>query len=381
MTKTLLPGATIGIIGAGQLGKMLAQAAQKMGYRIAMYDPNPDSCGFGVAHAHTVGDFNDRDALLAFAKDVDVLTYEFENINGELLKELEQVAYLPQGSKLLLVSQNRLREKTWLNEIGCPTAAFCEVSSPEDLQAALANFGYPAILKTNRFGYDGKGQYLLKAAEDIDGVPFTDDTDYILEAFVPFTYEASVMVSRSIDGRIEFFPITKNQHRQGILYSSLAGSEVSADVIAKMHDAAKRLAEAGELVGVCGVEFFIDEAGGVMVNEIAPRPHNSGHYSIEACNVSQYDQHILAIAGRSIVPVQLMERALMINILGQHMADLPEVFNHYPEAMVHIYDKGEAKAQRKMGHFTLLSQEPKHLEDILAESDFLKAWEAKYDQV
>lgn len=382
MTKVLLPGKTIGIIGAGQLGKMLAQAAQKMGYRVHMYDPNPSSCGFKVSHDYTVAPFDDRQALMAFADKVDVITYEFENIDGDLLVELEENYYLPQGSNLLLVSQHRVKEKEWLQSIGVPTVDFQLVETIEDLKKALDKQGYPGVLKTTRFGYDGKGQVLIKKAQDLsDKQEEIEDilqTLCVLEAFCPFEYEASVMVSRDLHGKVYVFPTSINEHKNGILYSSLVGEKISPSIQTEIERIAKTIATEGSLVGVCGVEFFVTKEGEVLVNEIAPRPHNSGHYSIEACNVSQYDQHILAITGRTIIEPRLFESALMINILGQHITDLSAMMATYPQAIYHLYDKGEAKAQRKMGHFTLTDPDLEKVRTMLTQSDVLAKWKAKF---
>lgn len=380
MTKVIQPGAMIGIIGAGQLGKMLAQSAQKMGYKVAMYDPNPTSCGFAVAHSTTVADFTDREALLKFVQSVDVVTYEFENIDGDLLKELESESYLPQGTNLLLNSQDRIKEKNWLNQQGIPTTDFAEVNSWTDLTEAIKTINLPAIIKTTRFGYDGKGQVFLTDKSDLEAKQsdieaLLKEQTLILEAFCDFKYEVSVIVSQDLYGNIEIFPISQNQHINGVLYSSIVGANYSEDLTDQIYDIAEKIAKAGKLIGVCGIEFFITEDEEVFVNEIAPRPHNTGHYTIEATNVSQFDQHILGITGRSLINIRLFEPGLMINILGQHLPYVEKVSQQYPEAIYHIYDKGEAKKQRKMGHFTLTKPDYNQLETMLYQSTSLKAWQ------
>lgn len=380
MTKVIQPGAMIGIIGAGQLGKMLAQSAQKMGYKVAMYDPNPTSCGFAVAHSTTVADFTDREALLKFVQSVDVVTYEFENIDGDLLKELESESYLPQGTNLLLNSQDRIKEKNWLNQQGIPTTDFAEVNSWTDLTEAIKTINLPAIIKTTRFGYDGKGQVFLTDKSDLEAKQsdieaLLKEQTLILEAFCDFKYEVSVIVSQDLYGNIEIFPISQNQHINGVLYSSIVGANYSEDLTDQIYDIAEKIAKAGKLIGVCGIEFFITEDEEVFVNEIAPRPHNTGHYTIEATNVSQFDQHILGITGRSLINIRLFEPGLMINILGQHLPYVEKVSQQYPEAIYHIYDKGEAKKQRKMGHFTLTKPDYNELETMLYQSTSLKAWQ------
>ena len=380
MTKVIQPGAMIGIIGAGQLGKMLAQSAQKMGYKVAMYDPNPTSCGFAVAHSTTVADFTDREALLKFVQSVDVVTYEFENIDGDLLKELESESYLPQGTNLLLNSQDRIKEKNWLNQQGIPTTDFAEVNTWTDLTEAIKTINLPAIIKTTRFGYDGKGQVFLTDKSDLEAKQsdieaLLKEQTLILEAFCDFKYEVSVIVSQDLYGNIEIFPISQNQHINGVLYSSIVGANYSEDLTDQIYDIAEKIAKAGKLIGVCGIEFFITEDEEVFVNEIAPRPHNTGHYTIEATNVSQFDQHILGITGRSLINIRLFEPGLMINILGQHLPYVEKVSQQYPEAIYHIYDKGEAKKQRKMGHFTLTKPDYNQLETMLYQSTSLKAWQ------
>lgn len=380
MTKVIQPGAMIGIIGAGQLGKMLAQSAQKMGYKVAMYDPNPTSCGFAVAHSTTVADFTDREALLKFVQSVDVVTYEFENIDGDLLKELESESYLPQGTNLLLNSQDRIKEKNWLNQQGIPTTDFAEVNTWTDLTEAIKTINLPAIIKTTRFGYDGKGQVFLTDKSDLEAKQsdieaLLKEQTLILEAFCDFEYEVSVIVSQDLYGNIEIFPISQNQHINGVLYSSIVGANYSEDLTDQIYDIAEKIAKAGKLIGVCGIEFFITEDEEVFVNEIAPRPHNTGHYTIEATNVSQFDQHILGITGRSLINIRLFEPGLMINILGQHLPYVEKVSQQYPEAIYHIYDKGEAKKQRKMGHFTLTKSDYNQLETMLYQSTSLKAWQ------
>lgn len=382
MTKVLYPGATIGILGAGQLGKMLAQSAQKMGYKVAFYDPNESSCGFAVSHWHTCASFDDREALLAFAAKVDVLTYEFENINGELLKEIAASTYLPQGTKLLLKSQHRRDEKAWLQSIAVPTVAMANVDNVSDLKQALQAIGYPAVLKTTRFGYDGKGQMKITAETDISG--HNPDlvemlaNECILEAFCPFEKEVSVIAARDLHGEVSTFPISQNIHIAGILCAGFAPVDVSPALAEKIKLAAEKIAVAGELVGVCGIEFFVTRDEEIIVNEIAPRPHNTGHYTIESCNVSQFDQHILAITGHRLMAIQYQQPSLMVNILGQHMPLVPAMMAEFPNAVFHIYDKGEPKPQRKMGHITLLGQDIDELKQLFQQSESFQAWQNLY---
>nr|WP_277631114.1 5-(carboxyamino)imidazole ribonucleotide synthase [Atopococcus tabaci] len=378
MNKTIYPSQTIGILGAGQLGKMLGQSAQKMGYRVAMYDKGTEACGFGVSHFSKIGSFDDKDNVMEFARSVDVLTYEFENINGEILQELNTHTRLPQGASFLLTTQHRVQEKTWLNEQGIPTTRFSAVGNKDELKTALDRFGFPAVLKTTRFGYDGKGQLRLNTPTDLEEkaeeVADLLQAECILEAFCSFEYEASIVVARDAHGTVTCFPPAVNHHRAGILSASLTPGCLSQTVMERMQTAAEKVAEAAELIGVCGIEFFVTAEEDVLVNELAPRPHNTGHYTIEGCNVSQFDQHILAVAGRPLMPVRLLTPTLMVNILGQHMDHVPELMRRFPDAVVHLYDKGEPKHQRKMGHFTLTDPSAERLEQLLESDPFLNEW-------
>ncbi|NLK66893.1 MAG: 5-(carboxyamino)imidazole ribonucleotide synthase [Campylobacteraceae bacterium] len=384
MSKVLNSSETIGIIGAGQLGKMLGFSAQKMGYRVAMFDPNPASCGFAVSNSYRVAKFDDEKALLEFVSSVDAVTYEFENINATTLEKVAKNSNFPQGTKLLLISQDRVKEKTWLNEIGIKTANFNEISNFNELKS----FKYPAILKTNRFGYDGKGQVLISSLDELELKKSEIlellesmkalNTNCIIESFCEFESEISVIVARDIYNNIEIFPISKNVHKNGILFTSLVGLEYSEEISSQVREIATKIAKAGELVGVCGVEMFLTKNGTIIANEVAPRPHNSGHYSIEACSFSQFDEHILAVSGQKLAKTRLLEKALMINILGSHLELLPKFREFYPNAMVHIYDKGEPKRHRKMGHITITSNDIGELEEIL-NSSMMQIWQEKFN--
>src|SRR5699024_1696058 len=298
--------------------------AQKMGYKVAMYDPNPTSCGFAVAHSTTVADFTDREALLKFVQSVDVVTYEFENIDGDLLKELESESYLPQGTNLLLNSQDRIKEKNWLNQQGIPTTDFAEVNTWTDLTEAIKTINLPAIIKTTRFGYDGKGQVFLTDKSDLEAKQsdieaLLEEQSLILEAFCDFEYEVSVIVSQDLYGNIEIFPISQNQHINGVLYSSIVGANYSEDLIDQIYDIAERIANVGQLICVCRIDFFITDDYHVFVNDFAHWPHNTGLYSLVATDVSHFDDDVLGITGRSLINILLLEPGLMIYISGQHL--------------------------------------------------------------
>lgn len=378
MSKVIYPNQTIGILGGGQLGKMLGQSAQKMGYKVGMYDKGEEACGFGVSHITATGSFDDKEKILNFARSVDVLTYEFENINGSILNELNDQTHLPQGASFLLATQHRVEEKSWLNEQNIPTVDYVSVQSLAELKEGLKKLGYPAILKTTRFGYDGKGQLRLKEETDLkdqeEDIKQLLGANCVLENFCPFEYEASIVVARDAFNAVECFPPAVNIHRAGILSASITPKNLSQNAVDQMTNIAEKIAQEAELIGVCGIEFFVTSDEKVLVNEIAPRPHNTGHYTIEGCNVSQFDQHILAITGRPLVPIKLLTPTLMVNILGQHVEKVPGLMEHFPEAIVHLYDKGEPKQQRKMGHFTLMADSIEELEDILETDSMLNDW-------
>ena len=378
--EPLLPGSTIGILGAGQLGKMLTQSAQKMGYHVHVFDTK-EACTFPIAHKSVLGDFSDKDQVLNFAQEVDSLTYEFENINAEVLEDLTNQDYFIQGAKLLTISKNRLREKKWLNDIGTPTVPYRPVSNLDELNQASADLGLPIVLKTVELGYDGKGQVLIKDESDLtdqaDDIKSILDSGGVAEAFCDFDYEASVIVARNPQGEIECFPPTVNIHRAGILCASYSSSQLKEELFDDIKSVATTIAKESDLVGVCGVELFVTKDQELIVNEIAPRPHNSGHYSIEACNLSQFDQHILAITNRELIEPRLVQPTLSVNILGQHLDHLGELVAKFPQAIVHIYDKGEGRTQRKMGHFTLSFESEDQIAETLKDP-FLQDW---FDQV
>lgn len=372
----LLPPATVGILGAGQLGKMLCHSAQKMGYQVHVYDTK-EACAFGTAHQGHLGDFNDEEKVLAFSDQVDTLTYEFENINANLLEQLESKPHFIQGTNLLTISKNRLREKEWLQSIGAQVVEFKPIEKTSDLVQIGHDLSYPFIIKTTELGYDGKGQVKIDAADDLkeksEEIESIVSQGAIAEAYCPFDYEVSVIVGRNAMGEIECFPPTINIHRAGILCASYTANKLSGNLLKDIQSIASKIAKESNMIGVCGVEFFVTQSQEVIVNEIAPRPHNSGHYTIEGCNLSQFDQHILAITNRELIEPRLNKPTLSINILGQHMKLIEELSKELPQAIIHIYDKGEPKQQRKMGHFTLTFETQEQIHQLL-DSDFLNKW-------
>ncbi len=355
LPKALPPNATIGIIGGGQLGRMSAMAAARLGYRCHILTPEPDSPAAQVSAASTLGDYEDPAALRAFAAAVDVITFEFENVSAAGLDLLGSMRPVRPSPDVLRISQDRIAEKAFLRDAGVPTAPWCAVSSRAELQEAAAQLGHPCVLKTTRLGYDGKGQAVLRDRAGLDAAwEGLDPKPLVLEGFVDFSCEISVIVARGVDGGGSIFDAMENRHRDGILDLTLAPARVAAATAAEAARVAWRVAESLELVGLLAVEMFVDRSGRVMVNEIAPRPHNSGHWTIEACPASQFDLHIRAVAGLPLPPGLRHADAVMKNLVGpEEVALWPEIVAT-PGLIPHLYGKAEARPGRKMGHVTRL---------------------------
>ena len=349
----LKPGDTIGILGGGQLGRMLALAAARVGLKAHIFCPDKRSPAFQVADAATVAPYADEAALAAFARAVDVVTYEFENIPAETVAYLKARKPLRPGEEALRTSQDRLSEKTFLERIGVPTAPYRAFSSEAELAEAADAIGYPCIAKTRRFGYDGRGQTRLEDPRDVANAWQTLGTaNSVLEGFVPFDREISVIVARALDGRTATFPLCENTHVDHILDETLAPARVS-DAIARTACAhANRAVSALGHVGVLTVEMFvIDDGEQVIANEIAPRVHNSGHWTIEGATTSQFEQHVRAIAGWPLGDPSAVGTARMKNLIG-HAADDWAGYLDDPAAHLHLYGKHDARPGRKMGHVT-----------------------------
>lgn len=372
MTKIIYPGQTIGIIGGGQLGRMMALAAKEVGFKIAVLEPSMDSpCG-QVADIRIVAPYDDEAALEELAEVSDVITYEFENIDYEGLKRLTQIAYVPQGPELVSITQDRVTEKEAIVNAGCPVAPYIVANTYEELVANIDKIGYPCIVKTARGGYDGKGQQLLKSVEDL---PLAKDlfshSQCIAEGFVPFAKEISVIVQRNGNGESYCQPVGENIHVHHILHETIVPARIKEETALAAEREALKIADYLHLVGTLAVEMFVLEDGGIVINELAPRPHNSGHYSIEACNVSQFHQHIRAICGWPLRKPQLWAPSIMVNVLGQHVMPLSNSIAKYPEWSIHLYGKAEAKVNRKMGHVTIMT---KNLEETLQQIESSGIW-------
>jgi 5-(carboxyamino)imidazole ribonucleotide synthase len=351
----LKPGDTIGILGGGQLGRMLALAAARLGLRCQVFSPDPDSPAFDVVLHATCAEYADVEALELFANDVDVVTYEFENVPAAAAMVLAAKRPVLPGRSALETTQDRLTEKDFVTSLGIRTASYADVSSVASLREAIMRIGLPAVLKTRRFGYDGKGQTLIRKADDLERVWAELGTkSAILEAFVPFEREISVVAARGADGQVECFDVTENEHRDHILKVSRAPAAIPDALADQARAIAEQIATALDYVGVLAVEMFVvagDEGPGVLVNEIAPRVHNSGHWTLDGASISQFEQHIRAIAGWPLGTPVRHGMVTMTNLIGDEINDY-EQWLTVPGATVHLYGKGAPRPGRKMGHVT-----------------------------
>ncbi|XID90512.1 5-(carboxyamino)imidazole ribonucleotide synthase [Paenibacillaceae bacterium WGS1546] len=362
--RTIKPGSTIGVLGGGQLGRMLAHAGQRLGYRFVALDPTPDSpCG-QVAD-QIVAAYDDRAAARELAARADVITYEFENVDAGVAEMLERESYVPQGSDLLYTTQHRLREKRAVEAAGAQVAPYAEVDSMDALGAAAEHLGLPAVLKTATGGYDGKGQWVLRGEEELAAAweeASQSGAALVLEKFIAFDKEISVIAARSPAGEVKTFPPAENVHVHNILHLSIVPARISDEVRAEAEKLAVSIAETLGAVGLIAVEMFLTADGELYVNELAPRPHNSGHYTMDACRTSQFEQHVRAICNLPLGDPSLLTPVVMANVLGEHVEPLlawmgekdPAAERLGVEVKVHLYGKAEAKAKRKMGHLNVL---------------------------
>jgi len=352
------PGGTVGILGGGQLGRMLAMAAARLGLKAHVYAPEGDNPAFEVAHAHTCAPYGDAERLAAFAGAVDVITYEFENIPAEAVARLEALRPLKPSRKALETTQDRWTEKSFVSGLGLPVAPFANVESAVDAAVAGGITGMPAVLKTRRFGYDGKGQAMVRSGEEILSAWETlGEVPCILEGFVDFDCEVSVVAARNSEGEFAAFDVPLNVHENHILRTSTVPSGLREGTVRQAVDMARRIADALDYEGVLAVEFFVvrEEAEErLVINEIAPRVHNSGHWTEAACTVSQFEQHIRAVCGWPLGDPARLGDCVMTNILGDEVLRWKELAAE-PGTVLHLYGKREARPGRKMGHYTRLS--------------------------
>ena len=353
--KILPPGSTIGMLGGGQLGRMMSMAAARLGYKTHIYCPEKNNPAEQVSYRATHADYDDIPALEKFAGEVDVVTYEFENIPVSTVEAITKTTPVYPNSKVLEVSQDRLTEKNFLNDLGIVTAPYEGVSSLAQAVDVLNDISYPAVLKTRRFGYDGKGQAIVKNGDDLIAAWQKLSSDkVIVEGFIDFDIEISVLAIRGQDGEIKCFAPVENQHKNHILDLSIAPARIDDEIRDEAIKQATKIIKEIDYVGVLTVEFFVSKNDPKLrVNEIAPRVHNSGHWTIEACPSSQFEQHIRAICGLPLGDVSFKGEARMTNLIGEDILKMPTLLND-PAANVHHYGKYEVRAGRKMGHVTWL---------------------------
>ena len=355
----ILHEATLGVLGGGQLGRMFTVAARTMGYRVIVLDPDPASPAAELANEHICAAFTDRAALEKMGRACAVVTTEFENVSAESMEFLTQFCPVRPSAKAVLIAQNRIREKSFLRDNGFETAPFAEINSKADIESALKKIGMPALLKISQFGYDGKGQATVNKLEDaISAFEQMGSKPCVLEQRLNLQTEISVVVARSVDGKTIAYPAAENTHVGGILDISIVPAQVSTKLAQQATKDACAVADKLDYCGVMAVEFFVIENEKLLINEIAPRPHNSGHYTMDACLTSQFDQQIRAMCGLPLGDARLLMPVAMVNILGDAWrADAPPPWDAVlkePRAKLHLYGKSEARAGRKMGHFTCI---------------------------
>lgn len=355
----ILPGATLGVLGGGQLGRMFTLAARVMGYRVVVLDPDPHSPAGQVADVHLKAPYSDAVALMRMGDVCQAVTTEFENVPAKSLEVLAQRCFVAPSPEAVAVAQDRLHEKLRATEHGCDTAPFADVQDEGDLVHAWSLVGAPALLKTRRLGYDGKGQARVDSLDDLVAAHARlRHVPCLLEGFLPLDKEVSVVLARNADGEIAYFPLAENRHRGGILDVSIVPARVPEAVAEQARAMAAHLAEGLGYVGVLAVEFFVLADGRVVFNEMAPRPHNSGHYTLDACATDQFQQQVRALCGLPLGDTRLLTPVVMVNLLGdiwgEHDPDWAALLRH-PGVQLHLYGKAEARPGRKMGHYNCLA--------------------------
>lgn len=360
MTMMFEPGATLGILGGGQLGRMLALVARRLGYAVHVFTPEPHSPAGQVADMCHVANYDDVDAVARFARQVSVVTFEFENVPVETIETVERYAPVRPGAKVLHVTQHRLREKQFLRDAGMPTARFAPLTASQDFSSALAHVGFPAVLKTTTLGYDGRGQRKVGSLEEaIEAWRTFDHQPLIAEEFVQFTRELSVVAVRGADGQFAHYGPIHNQHRHHILDVSLCPARIPASVTQDAIEMTRVIVEQLDVVGVLCVEFFMTREGRLVVNELAPRPHNSGHLTIEAHRTSQFEQQLRAVCGLPLGSTKQLCPAAMVNLLGDVWDGGEPAWQRVlsdGSAFLHLYGKDAPRPGRKMGHVTVVAK-------------------------
>jgi 5-(carboxyamino)imidazole ribonucleotide synthase len=359
VSRVIQPGATIGVLGSGQLGRMMALAARRMGYRVHTYSPAEETPTGQVADLEIAADYEDLDAMRAFAQGVDVITFEFENVSTEAAAAAAEIVPVRPSGAALHITQQRAREKAFLADHGFPTTPCASVATIDELAVALGQVGVPAILKTVAFGYDGKGQHRIESIEDAERTwSLVGHQEAVIERVVDFSHELSVVAARGLDGAFRHFGAIENTHHNHVLDLSVSPARVPAYVGAEAVNMTRAIMDELDYVGVLCVEFFLTSAGRLLVNEIAPRPHNSGHLTFDACVTSQFEQQVRAVCGLPLGATTQMRPAAMVNLLGDLWATGEPDWSGalaLPEVKLHLYGKTEARPGRKMGHITALA--------------------------
>lgn len=353
--RTILPGATLGVLGGGQLGRMFCVAARTMGYRLAVLDPDPSSPAGDIADHHIRADFNDTDALDKLAALCAVITTEFENVPAQSLRHLAAHCAVFPAPEALEIAQNRNREKQYARDAGLLPVPHHALHNDKDLQAALLAVGLPAILKSATLGYDGKGQVVINSETELrEAWQSMGQVECVLEKKIDLALEVSAIVARNAIAAV-CFPVAENQHRDGVLHISIVPARVASEIIEQARKQALQLAEALDYTGVLAVEFFVAKDGSLYFNEMAPRPHNSGHYTKDACVTSQFEQQVRMMCGLPPGDVRQLTPVVMVNMLGDLWEPDWSVILQRPEIKLHLYGKKHARPGRKMGHFNVLS--------------------------
>ncbi|MGE4531705.1 MAG: 5-(carboxyamino)imidazole ribonucleotide synthase [Acidithiobacillus sp.] len=354
----ILPGATLGILGGGQLGQMFALAARRMGYAVWVLDPDQECPAAAVADRHLCAAYDDQEALAALTNHCAAVTTEFENVPAAAMVYVEAKRPMRPSPHAVAIAQDRAQEKAFLQDIGLNVAPFASIKQAQDVVSAQFSMCFPAILKTTRFGYDGKGQVAVENAEGLEAAwSALQEAEAVLEARIDLQQELSIVIARAADGMMVFYPVAENIHHQGVLDLSIAPAQITEHLQNAVRSSAARIAEALDYVGVLAVEFFLAQDGTLFVNEIAPRPHNSGHYTIDACVHSQFDQQVRTLCGLPLGDTRLISPVVMMNLLGdlweKEAPHWQQLFQH-PQLKLHLYGKKAARAGRKMGHINAL---------------------------
>jgi len=358
MNRQILPGATLGVLGGGQLGRMFCVAARTMGYRVVVLDPDP-LCGAGlIADVHIKAEYTDQAALQEMASQCDAITLEFENIPSESVRIVADKTTVYPVAESLEIAQNRDLEKQFAHKAGLQPVPYCAVLNEDDLQRSADEVGFPAILKSNTLGYDGKGQFVVNDFTELcDAYNEAGKVDCVLEKRINIRCEVSAIVARNADAQLASFPVSENQHRNGVLHMSIVPARVDNEIMQLAIESASILADAMSYVGILAVEFFVSDDNILYFNEMAPRPHNSGHYTKDACVTSQFEQQVRMMCGLTPGDTRLMSPVVMVNMLGDlWLPDWSSIFAQN-NIKLHLYGKTEARPGRKMGHFNVLAEE------------------------